>query len=428
MKLTATILSLFQFMFTYAQQGWNDITPPGSYSGLFGVYAVNSDNVWVVGGDGTMLNTSDGGINWNEMNCPVTYPLYNVHFINADTGFVGGDNASITELMRTTDGGLSWDMQVLYNASDLGNYDIEFIEGAAGEPQRGFVTAGLSLVWMTDDYGQNRESTGINGGCGANSLRSICFINKDEGWFVGEPSATTDVTILRTTDGGQTYIIQTNPTDPDIRLNSVSFATDQQGVAVGNAGTILYTSDGGQNWEIRSYNSIRWQSVFMTQSGKAWAAGANGTIGYSTDWGYTWTAQQSGVTCELWEVVFINDEEGWIAGGGMGQPGVILHTTSGGVITDVKENNIVRKFELHQNYPNPFNPSTTIMCQIPEPGSVTLKVYDVLGREVATLINKELNAGRHEITFDASVINSGVYFYQLSTGNYVQVKKMILMK
>jgi len=428
MKLSATIFLLFLYMNTYAQQGWNDITPPGSYPGLFGVYAVNSDNVWVVGEEGTMLNTTDGGSNWSEMNCPVTYHLYNVHFINADTGFVGGDNASITELMRTTDGGLSWDMQVLYNASDLGNYDIEFIEGAAGEPQRGFVTAGLSLVWMTDDYGENWGSTGINGGCGANSLQSICFINKDEGWFVGEPSATTDVTILHTTDGGQTYIIQTNPTDPDVRLNCVSFATDQQGVAVGNAGTILYTSDGGQNWEIRSYNSIRWQSVFLTQSGKAWAVGASGNIGYSTDWGYTWTAQQSGVTCELWEVIFINDQEGWIVGGGIGQPGVILHTTSGGVITGVKENNIVRKFELLQNYPNPFNPSTTINWQIPEAGLVTLKVYDVLGREVATLINKELNAGRHELTFDASGINSGVYFYQLKTGNYVQVKKMTLIK
>jgi len=424
--LTTTFLLSFLFC-ALAQEGWYDVTPSGTYPGLHGIYVLDSENIWVVGEEGTILKTTDGGSTWNEISCPVTYNLYNVHFINTDTGWVGGDHNSITEIMRTTDRGLSWELYTLASESDYGNYDIEFIYGNPGEPPRGFVSAGLSLIWRTDDYGENWVGMGF-GGCGANSLLSISFINKQEGWFVGEPSATQEVTIVHTTDGGQTYEIQTNPTDPDIRLNCVSFADNQHGIAAGVGTTILYTSDGGINWESSPVSNYRWQSVHLNQSGKAWAVGRNGTIAYSTDWGYTWTTQESGVASELREVIFINDNEGWIVGGGTGFPGVILHTTTGGLVTDVNENNILVEFELHQNYPNPFNPSTTIKWQQPKLGFVTLKIYDVLGREVTTLVNEELAAGKHETIFDASLLPSGVYFYQLKAGEFIQTKKMLLIK
>ena len=347
---------LLYLSIAFAQEGWNDVSPAGTYSGLYGLYALDSENVWVVGDEGIILNTTDGGTTWSEISCPVTYPLYNVHFINADTGWVGGDNESITEIMRTTDSGLSWELKTLTSSASEGNNDIEFIHGNPGDPPRGFVTAGLSHVWTTDDYGENWVTSPI-GGCGAGDLESICFIDKDEGWFVGTPSAVQEVSIVHTTDGGQTFDIQDNPTDPDIKLNCVSFADNQHGIAAGVGTTILYTSDGGINWESRTVSNYRWQSVHLNQSGKAWAVGRNGTIVYSTDWGYTWTTQESGVASELREVIFINDNEGWIVGGGTGLPGVILHTTNGGVITDVDEDEIVSEFLLHQNYPNPFNPS-----------------------------------------------------------------------
>ena len=89
---------------------------------------------------------------------------------------------------------------------------------------------------------------------------------------------------------------------------------------------------------------------------------------------------------------------------------------------------IVSAFSLSQNYPNPFNPSTTIKWQQPIAGIVTLKIYDVLGREVTTLVNGELAVGKHEAKFDASRLSSGVYFYQLQAGEFIQTKKMILLK
>lgn len=86
------------------------------------------------------------------------------------------------------------------------------------------------------------------------------------------------------------------------------------------------------------------------------------------------------------------------------------------------------EFQLHQNYPNPFNPSTTISFTIPTSEFVTFKVYDVLGNEVATLVNENLNAGNFTYDFDASNLPSGVYLYKLQAGSFYQVKKMILTK
>ncbi|MHB8338354.1 MAG: right-handed parallel beta-helix repeat-containing protein, partial [Ignavibacteriaceae bacterium] len=90
--------------------------------------------------------------------------------------------------------------------------------------------------------------------------------------------------------------------------------------------------------------------------------------------------------------------------------------------------NISPIYELIANYPNPFNPSTIISYQIPKDGLVTLKVFDALGREVKTLVNEFKSQGKYSVSFDASNLTSGVYFYQLKAGDFVSIKKMILMK
>lgn len=86
------------------------------------------------------------------------------------------------------------------------------------------------------------------------------------------------------------------------------------------------------------------------------------------------------------------------------------------------------KFSLHANYPNPFNPSTTIRFSLAQREQVTLKVFDVLGREVATLIDKKMPAGEHAVVFDAKELTSGVYFYQLKTAGNAETRKLLLMR
>ncbi|MEN8192064.1 MAG: T9SS type A sorting domain-containing protein, partial [Bacteroidota bacterium] len=100
------------------------------------------------------------------------------------------------------------------------------------------------------------------------------------------------------------------------------------------------------------------------------------------------------------------------------------------VITDINEEltNLPKEFSLGQNYPNPFNPSTKIKYSIPNRTQVTLKVFDVLGSEIITLVNKEQTAGYYAIEFDASNLTSGIYFYRVQAGQFVETKKMILLR
>jgi hypothetical protein len=95
---------------------------------------------------------------------------------------------------------------------------------------------------------------------------------------------------------------------------------------------------------------------------------------------------------------------------------------------DNNSNGLVTKFNLEQNYPNPFNPSTKIKYSVPEAGFVTLKVYNLLGQEVASLVNEFKTASENEVTFDASKLSSGLYFYQFTSKNYSATKKMMLLK
>jgi hypothetical protein len=90
--------------------------------------------------------------------------------------------------------------------------------------------------------------------------------------------------------------------------------------------------------------------------------------------------------------------------------------------------NNVFNFRLNQNYPNPFNPSTTISYQLSSEGFVTIKVYDVLGKELTTLVNDIKQSGIHELNFDASDYGSGIYMYRMTINNFTQTRKMIILK
>ncbi len=99
-----------------------------------------------------------------------------------------------------------------------------------------------------------------------------------------------------------------------------------------------------------------------------------------------------------------------------------------GILSTPNENFTIESFELGQNYPNPFNPSTTINFSVATSVFVSLKVYDVLGNQVATLVNEEKSVGNYKVEFDAAGFTSGIYFYKLQSGSFVETRKMILLK
>lgn len=119
--------------------------------------------------------------------------------------------------------------------------------------------------------------------------------------------------------------------------------------------------------------------------------------------------------------------EGGVIYAGLGPTG--LYFNSSNLVTDVEDNLVsLDNYALYQNYPNPFNPTTKIVWQSPVSGWQTLKVYDILGNEVATLVNEYKNAGRNEVEFDASKLSSGLYIYTLRSGNFISSRKMMLIK
>ena len=130
----------------------------------------------------------------------------------------------------------------------------------------------------------------------------------------------------------------------------------------------------------------------------------------------------------------------WCVGSTGGSTGFIgkLYKTSIGTLVGIDDykNNIPSEFQLYQNFPNPFNPTTKIKYTIPDVETrhasslqmVTVKVYDVLGNEITTLVNESQAAGSYEVEFDGSKIPSGVYFYQLKAGQFIETKKMVLLK
>jgi len=152
-----------------------------------------------------------------------------------------------------------------------------------------------------------------------------------------------------------------------------------------------------------------------------------GTILRTTDGGSNWIGQDSRYANPLNDVSFTDS----VNGTAVGYYGTILRTTNGGV-TFVEANNEISlpptAYFLYQNYPNPFNPSTKIEFRITDLEFVSLKVYDILGNEITTLLNEELPAGEHAVEFNGLGLSSGIYFYQLRAGSLLETKKMILLR
>ena len=165
-------------------------------------------------------------------------------------------------------------------------------------------------------------------------------------------------------------------------------------------------------------------SVKFISSTAGWAVGQDGTILRTTNGGTTWIPQTSGTTEWLNSVHFTDNNTGWTVGDG----GTILKTTNGGVKVINTSTEVPSKYFLEQNYPNPFNPTTQIRFDIKQSSYAKLIVYDILGKEISTLVNEKLSAGSYEVNWNGSGYPSGVYFYKLITDGYSDVKKMILNK
>jgi photosystem II stability/assembly factor-like uncharacterized protein len=224
--------------------------------------------------------------------------------------------------------------------------------------------------------------------------------------------------LFKSTDDGTTWSALNFFND----VNSLWFASVDTGYAATNLG-IFKTTDAGLTW-----NNIlpTAQTLFSIniKNEVGFAVGASGLIYITSNRGLNWTLMTSPVTTQDLLRVFVVSNTLAYA---VGTSGTILkcEVITGGI---EEESVSPKEFTLSQNYPNPFNPVTNIIFRIADFGFVSLRIYDLLGNEVATLLNEEKPAGNYELQFDASNLSSGVYLYRLSAGNFTEIKKMVLLK
>jgi len=147
----------------------------------------------------------------------------------------------------------------------------------------------------------------------------------------------------------------------------------------------------------------------------------------SFDTGQSWEVLGEGLPVLPIGDIKIHPTENYLVAGTYGRS---MYKIDLNLITDVENDQpkILKSFSLSQNYPNPFNPTTKISWQSPISSHQTLIVYDVTGKEVATLVNEYKSAGKHQMDFNASTLASGIYFYRIETGNFSQTKRMMLIK
>ena len=158
-----------------------------------------------------------------------------------------------------------------------------------------------------------------------------------------------------------------------------------------------------------------------------WAVGTKGTVLKTTDGGATWISQIGGMETDLNGVYFTDANTGWV----VGNDGFIFHTVTGGEtwVDEVSQLDFIpTQFALLQNYPNPFNPTTTICFRLPKASAVSLKVYNLLGQEVETLVAGHRAAGEYRIEWNAENLPGGIYLYRLVADDFVETRKMTLLK
>ena len=390
----------------------------GTAYDLWSVYFINDLTGWTVGNEGTIVTTHDGGQTWQQQNSSITAEMFGVFFSDENNGWAVGREGSI---LHTINGGNQWIAQ--NSGTNLTLRSVTFIDNT-----QGWTVGENGIILHTMDGGINWQSQNSST---TSYLDEVDFVDANHGWVA---CSGLDGTILSTNNGGASWQIQYVPTQD--RIYTLDFV-DQNTGWVGTTGVeVLKTTDGGSSWTLQYQNSLYPYDVFnamcFIDQNYGWAVGYDGRITSTDDGGNTWTEQTSGVHNYLTAVCFVDQYHGWV----VGKEGLILKAKS--AITSIGNHSISRKttpdkFFLFNNYPNPFNPVTTIQYDVPHTTRVVIKIYDMLGQQVKTLVDEAQAPGRKSVIWDGRndngvIVGSGIYFYRLQSSNILRTKKMMLMR
>ena len=420
-----------------------------------------------------LLKTTDGGISWNRVSQSIKDDIIKIDFVNTLKGWA----LSYDKLYITTDGGFNWQQQFSFFGGIYDEWGLEFVDSLKGYvigSEQAFTTTDGGITWDSIPIASDEKFFGGDVDYYTAQLGVLCNIYKES----VPGSHVYDIpVVLLTTDGGTTWIKRIYTinaayggfkkirfidsehiyginfrglwlssdtaktwqkiSDENYFLGSASFdfINTNDGCYSDVGHNINFTTTGGTSWldfELSKYVFVNdYQLVGKDYFGhyRIFAAGNEGRIlkytieNYKPD-----TYPNSYTSADLKSIsLYMENRTPYLWAGGDGF--TILHSTTEIVSNvDDQSNLIVTGFVLNQNYPNPFNPSTLIKYQIPVSDNVTIKVYDVLGNEITTLVNEFKPAGSYSISFNGSKLASGVYFYRLQTSGFNEIKKMVYLK
>lgn len=233
--------------------------------------------------------------------------------------------------------------------------------------------------------------------------------------------------VFRSTDDGMNWFSASNGLPINSMVASLAARDTNVYAGLGSGGGVYFSSDNGSSWNFISSSVSINQVWTLTLEDTSLIVGSIGSGVFLTqDNGISWTPVNEGLINLNIRSLLVTADNYLFAGT---TNGFVCYRHLSEIITDAgKETDQPLAFNLSQCYPNPFNPGTIISWQVPAGSNQTIKVYDILGNEIATLVDEYRPAGRYEVEFDAGRFSSGVYFYQLRSPNFVETKKMLLMK
>ncbi len=423
--------------------------------------------VWSVNSRDIYYNRStDGGLTWGTDTYLTTistfnanpYPSVSLSGQTAHVVWLDTRNGSNVFYKRSTDGGLSWgsDTQLSTNLTTQFPYPSTSVNGSV-----------VHAVWNNNNSGSYQVYYKRSTDGGSTWGAEVQLTSNTDGSF-NYPSVSVtgqnvhivwndnrdgneEIYYKRSTDGGISWGADNRLTNDPATSNYSQVTASGSAVHVvwndfrdGN-GEIYYkrSTDNGLSWSTDtrltndaaySYDeSIAVSGSFVHVVWTDWRDGSNGEIYYKRDptgnpgnptqYTYCGNNNQKVLVCHNGHTICISINA------------VPAHLAHGDQLGSCGDNNIIEyenelpnSYSLSQNYPNPFNPTTKIRFALPKSSIAKLVVYDMLGREVETIVNEQLNAGTYEADWSADKFSSGIYYYKLVAGDYTETKKMILMK
>ncbi len=391
------------------------------------------NQVWVCGYGGTVLKTTNSGTNWINTSAgliPSNISLSNVSVNALDTVLTIGQLTGSSYVYRTVNGGANWNLVF----TQTGNLRAVWMKSGTNAFMVGDPVGGRWSLWKTTNAGLNWDSSGMylpQIGSETGFYNSLIVLY-DTIWF-----GTNNTRIYKSTNYGLNW--SSISTSPEVNSSMVWIS------ASNGYGAIPGIVFGGNNMYYSTNQGASWLSIACPGTGMftGFCGGVVGVYDYAIGPGYAVRGDSSiyvgssfpnfvrdySAPAGRYNHLAYDHNSGIYHSWAVRNNGGITMVSifRGGAVRSISTE-IPKSYGLEQNYPNPFNPTTKVRFDLKKETFTTIKVYDVLGREVAVIVNEQLHAGQYEADFNASSLSSGIYYYRILAGDYSEVKKMVLIK